>query len=140
MDKITNNSVYCGGYNEQYGFKRNKRDIVKTLLHEGRTYELKEAFGYNRALIYKDIDEPTHELLVSYNTIVAEKIDGVIDLYGWYSRTTAKHINTYLEQYGLRGLCKKELENTTGVFIPNNYILEHAQDFNELVKNMEWEY
>ena len=116
----TENYDYYGGCN----FKRNKRDIVKEFKHieyygleneptlVGVDYDfiLKEAYGYNKALVYTEKENPEHEILVSYNTIVAERIENEIKINGWYSRTTAEHINAYLGRYTGKTYCKKDLE------------------------------
>lgn len=50
-------------------------------------------------------------LLKSYDTIVAEfnHAENKINVFGWYSKTTAKHINIFLEHYGFDKCSKKEL-------------------------------
>lgn len=48
--------------------------------------------------------------LKSYSTIVAVKEDNKIKVKGWYSRTTAIHINEFLKQNGAKSLTKKEME------------------------------
>lgn len=106
--------VYVGGCEIGYGgFKRNKRDIIKDFKHEGIEYNLVDNYNgfYNKALVYIDRNDFKHEILISYNTIVAEKIDNKIYLYGYYSQTTAKHINAFLEQHGLKGMGKRDIEN-----------------------------
>ena len=48
--------------------------------------------------------------LKSYSTIVAVKEDNKIKVKGWYSKTTAIHINEFLRQNGANSLSKKEME------------------------------
>ena len=51
--------------------------------------------------------------LKSYNTIVA-KYDGntnKMDVYGWYSMTTARHINEFLYYCGFDTVTKKQMIN-----------------------------
>ena len=48
--------------------------------------------------------------LKSYNTIVAVKEENQIKVKGWYSKTTAIHINEFLRQNGASSLSKKEME------------------------------
>lgn len=48
--------------------------------------------------------------LKSYSTIVAVKEDNKIKVKGWYSKTTAIHINEFLLQNGGKKLNKKEME------------------------------
>ena len=53
--------------------------------------------------------------LKSYDTIVAEfnQETGIINVFGWYSRTTASHINSFLNHFGLTPANKKEMEDWT---------------------------
>lgn len=97
-------------------FKRNKRDITKEITIDGTTFILKEAFGYNKALVYVDKNDQLHEILVSYTTIVVEKTSEKIEIGGWYSRTTAQHINTYLYPITRKGYCKKDLEKEPTIY------------------------
>ena len=48
--------------------------------------------------------------LKSYSTIVAVKEENKIKVKGWYSKTTAIHINEFLRQNGASSLSKKEME------------------------------
>lgn len=48
--------------------------------------------------------------LKSYSTIVAVKENNTIKVKGWYSKTTAIHINEFLRQNGAKSLSKKEME------------------------------
>ena len=71
---------------------------------------------YKKAKIYRD--DKGRLFLESYSTIVAEVTDGMMTedgrrhakVYGWYSRTTARHINDFLYQYGFRPMTKKQME------------------------------
>ena len=49
--------------------------------------------------------------LKSYNTIVAEYNHNTnkITIFGWYSSTTARHINEFLQYYGFDKMTKKEI-------------------------------
>jgi hypothetical protein len=51
--------------------------------------------------------------LISYTTNVAtyDTINNKMYVYGYYSQTTAKHINSFLELYGFKRCNKKQLEN-----------------------------
>lgn len=51
--------------------------------------------------------------LVSYNTRVASYNykTNEMSVYGWFSATTAKHINSFLNYYGFDSCSKKELED-----------------------------
>ena len=48
--------------------------------------------------------------LESYSTIVAVKENNTIKVRGYYSKTTAIHINEFLKQNGAKSLSKKEME------------------------------
>ena len=48
--------------------------------------------------------------LKSYSTIVAVKEGNKVKVKGWYSKTTAIHINEFLRQNGANSLSKKEME------------------------------
>ena len=53
---------------------------------------------------------------MSYSTIVAEIVDEIVEgerkvkVFGWYSNTTARHINEFLQQNGFDKMSKKEME------------------------------
>lgn len=48
--------------------------------------------------------------LQSYNTIVAKIENGKAIVNGWYSQTTARHINEFLYQNGFDKMTKKQME------------------------------
>ena len=48
--------------------------------------------------------------LRSYDTIVAKIENGEAVVNGWYSQTTARHINEFLKQNGFKAMSKKEME------------------------------
>ena len=56
--------------------------------------------------------ENGHKILTSYNTNVCEldKNNNIVEI-GYYSKTTAKHVNEFIMQYGHNGMTKKEIEN-----------------------------
>ena len=56
------------------------------------------------------ITEGAETKLKSYSTIVAVKENNTIKVKGWYSKTTAIHINEFLRQNGVSSLTKKEME------------------------------
>lgn len=78
-------------------------------------YDSRKSF-YGKAKVYKD--DKGHLLLMSYSTIVAEITDGIatedgrstVKVNGWYSTTTARHINDFLYQHGFKTMSKKEME------------------------------
>ena len=84
-------------------------------------YELKPQFDsaksfYHKANIYRN--DKGSIFLMSYETIVAEIKDATVTdtgekqaiVYGWYSMTTSRHINEFLQQYGFSKMNKKEME------------------------------
>ena len=56
--------------------------------------------------------ENGHKVLYSYNTKVCEldNNNNIVDI-GYYSVTTSRHINDFLQQNGLAKMSKKEIEN-----------------------------
>lgn len=76
-------------------------------------YDGRKSF-YNKANIYRD--DRGQLLLMSYSTIVAKISDPVLTgekkatVNGWYSCTTARHINEFLRQYGFKAMSKKEMD------------------------------
>jgi len=69
-------------------------------------YSSQKSF-YNKASL---ITEGGETKLKSYSTIVAVKQDNTIKVNGWYSKTTAIHINEFLLQNGAKSLSKKEMD------------------------------
>lgn len=55
--------------------------------------------------------ENGHKILISYSTKVCEldNNNNIIHI-GYYSQTTARHINEFLQQNGLAKMTKKEIE------------------------------
>ena len=49
--------------------------------------------------------------LRSFETIVAEynTQEEIINVFDWFSSTTAKHVNSFLELYGFRNVSKKDI-------------------------------
>lgn len=62
---------------------------------------------------YTNSDGDHYSDLISYTTRVASYNHDTneMSVYGWFSATTAKHINSFLEFYGFDKCSKKELEN-----------------------------
>ena len=56
------------------------------------------------------ITEGAETKLKSYHMIVAVKQGKTIQVKGWYSKTTAIHINEFLRQNRASSLSKKEME------------------------------
>lgn len=56
--------------------------------------------------------ENGHKALYSYSTKVCEldNNNNIIDI-GYYSATTSRHINDFLQQNGLAKMSKKEIDN-----------------------------
>ena len=72
-------------------------------------YDLRNDF-YKKAKLYRD---KNIIYLKSYNTLVAEynTKTNKIKVYGWYSQTTARHINEFLELYGFDKATKEQMNN-----------------------------
>lgn len=79
-----------------------------------KTKNLEAIHGSNKGYYGK---AKVHELgdgtkvLTSYDTHVAEIKDGKLSVFGWYSMTTARHINEFAMQHGFPKMTKKEMEN-----------------------------
>lgn len=69
-------------------------------------YSSQKSFGKKANVI----TEGNETKLKSYHTIVAVKQGKTIKVKGYYSRTTAIHINEFLQQNGVKPLSKKEME------------------------------
>lgn len=71
---------------------------------------------YGKANVYRN--DKGSIFLMSYETIVAEIKDQITTdtgekqaiVYDWYSVTTARHINEFLQQNGFNKMSKKEME------------------------------
>ena len=74
--------------------------------------ELKSIYSSQKSFCKKAnvIVEGGQTKLKSYGTIVAVKEENKIKVKGWYSKTTAIHINEFLLQNGGKKLNKKEME------------------------------
>ena len=74
--------------------------------------ELKSIYSSQKSFCKKAnvIVEGGQTKLKSYSTTVAVKEDNKIKVKGWYSKTTAIHINEFLRQNGASSLSKKEME------------------------------
>lgn len=78
-------------------------------------YDSRKDF-YGKAKVYRDNNGTIY--LKSYETIVAEIKDKIVTenneptvkVYGYYSATTARHINEFLQQNGFNKMSKKEME------------------------------
>lgn len=59
------------------------------------------------------VDGETHSDLISYGKRVAYYVHETNEMHvhGWFSATTAKHINDFLEYFGFDRCSKKQLEN-----------------------------
>ena len=74
--------------------------------------ELKSIYSSQKSFYGKAnvIVEGGQTKLKSYSTIVAVKENNTIKVRGYYSKTTAIHINEFLRQNGASSLTKKEME------------------------------
>lgn len=78
-----------------------------------KTYELQPLKRKSFYWKCKIIDDWKFAKLQSYNTIVAEynHETNKINVFGWYSSTTARHINAFLSHFWFDTATKKEMEN-----------------------------
>ena len=74
--------------------------------------ELKAVYSGQKSFYKKAnvITEGKETILRSYSTNVAVRQGNKIKVRGWYSKTTALHINEFLLQNGAKSLSKKEME------------------------------
>ncbi len=72
-------------------------------------YSNKKSF-YGKAIV-TELDNG-HKVLTSYNTDVCEldENNNIVEI-GYYSQTTARHINEFIIQNGHNKMTKKEIEN-----------------------------
>ena len=87
-----------------HGARKKKMEVYELNATKQKSY-------YGKALV---IDEKDVLKLQSYTTIVAylDKKLNQLHIYGWYSMTTAKHINDFAKMCGYcKGLSKKEIYN-----------------------------
>jgi hypothetical protein len=70
-------------------------------------YDLRYSF-YKKAILK---EENNKIVLKSYNTDVAEydQTTNSLKVFGWFSMTTARHINEFLQQMGFDKLTKSEM-------------------------------
>jgi hypothetical protein len=78
-----------------------------------KTFELfprydrrKSFYGKARIVEHENGDKD----LISYTTTVASIKNNILYVYGWFSNTTARHINEFLQQNGFAPMTKKEME------------------------------
>ena len=96
---------------------------MEKYIDENEAYNVK-MFGQNlgflfpqydtRKSFYKKAQVITYNgilYLQSYDTIVAKVENGKAVVNGWYSQTTARHINEFLRQNGFETMSKKEMES-----------------------------
>lgn len=63
---------------------------------------------YGKARVIENDD---YIWLLSYDTIVAVLQDGRMELKGWFSATTARHIKEFAQFYGFAAPTKKQMED-----------------------------
>lgn len=98
--------------NQWGAYKRNKRDIRELIEYDGNIYKQIENIDgfYNKAIIYQDIENSNNYFLLSYETIVAEYNGEHFNIFGYFSPTTARHLNYFFQKFGFKQLSKKEIE------------------------------
>ena len=126
---MENKKIYKYNYNNlggeiinQYGtYKRNKRNIRELIEYNGNIYKKIENIDgfYNKAIIYQNIKNSNNYILLSYETIVSEYNGKYFDIFGYYSVTTARHLNYFFEKFGFKKLSKKEIETKSKYYFEN---------------------
>lgn len=73
----------------------------------------KRFYGKARIAHVKSKSGRIYEILISYNTAVAmlDSAGRFVRLWNGWSATTARHIDAFMNRYGLRGLCKADWLN-----------------------------
>lgn len=99
---------YCQGDGAMFEFD---------LYYYNKHVSIKHYGYYNKALMYQNENNLKNYILVSYNTIVAEINGSEFIVYGYYSQTTARHINIFLNWFGLKGMSKKEMEQNANKWL-----------------------
>ena len=91
-------SKYVEGKENDIKFSEEKEELISR-------YDSRASF-YKKAYIiyYKN-----NIYLQSYNTVVAMIENDNVHVFGWYSQTTARHINEFLKQFGFNTMTKKEM-------------------------------
>lgn len=93
------------------------KEFTKIEKYNAKMYGEKEellARYDSRASFYKKafiIHYDNKIYLQSYDTIVAIIENDNAYVLGWYSQTTARHINEFLKQFNFKTMTKKEFEN-----------------------------
>lgn len=74
---------------------------VGLISHLAPIYDSRKSFG-GKAIVSESPDGSVLSL-ISYDTTVAtfDRLDGVLDVFGWYSATTARHIREFAAQLGI---------------------------------------
>lgn len=75
-------------------------------------YDSRQSF-YGKAKVVecmKSYNSNGYKELYSYDTLVARIEDGKVDVYGWFSQTTGRHINEFLRQNGFEPMSKIEMQ------------------------------
>jgi len=72
-------------------------------------YDIRKSF-YRKAIV--EVEGSVHKLY-SYRTLVAEYDEKTnkLTINGWYSSTTARHINEFAQQCGFDKMTKTEMES-----------------------------
>ena len=105
-------------YYENIGTRYLKSETEKQIFFNGTVYDYHFTIHgtYNKAKVYKNENVL---ILLSYNTVVAKIVKNedntkaTFEAYGYYSTTTCKHINMFIDTFLVmqHGLSKKDLIN-----------------------------
>jgi hypothetical protein len=91
-----------------YAIRALERETVSTI----EPVDSRKSF-YGKAKVIRSPDG--NERLQSYSTIVAEydHETGKVKVNGWYSTTTARHVNAFLARHGKSQMSKAEMLRNT---------------------------
>ena len=76
-------------------------------------YDLKPQYDSAKSFYGKArvrVEDNGDKALISYNTKVAEIRGGQLFIHGWFSVTTARHINEFMRQHGHDSMAKKDMD------------------------------
>lgn len=72
----------------------------------------RKSFGSKCHVNQYEVDGVTYSDLISYDKRVAyyNHNENFVSVHGWFSSTTAQHINAFLDFYGFDPMTKQEME------------------------------
>lgn len=113
IEDFTNKKIKNKIYEENKKMERINENEEFNVKVYGNFVEYLQARYDSRADFYKKAIVKEYDGIIylqSYDTIVAKIENGKAVVNGWYSQTTARHINEFLLQNGFEKMSKKEME------------------------------